>query len=46
MPPVPTDLFQPCRSIRTRLADLAISVAVVAAIALITGFLAATSATS
>ena len=46
MPPVPTDLFQPRRSIRTWLADLAISVAVVAAIALITGFLAATSARS
>jgi hypothetical protein len=44
MPPVPTDPFQPRRSTLTRVADLAVSVAVVAAIALITGFLAATSA--
>lgn len=43
MPPVPTDQFQPRRSTRTQLADLAISVVVVAAIALITSFLAATS---
>ncbi|MDM0035463.1 hypothetical protein QTI33_25250 [Variovorax sp. J22P271] len=43
MPPVPTDQFQPRRSTRTRIADLAISVVVVAAIALVTSFLAATS---
>ncbi|MDN8615857.1 hypothetical protein [Variovorax ginsengisoli] len=46
MPPIPTDPLQPRRSARTRLADFAISVAVVAAISLITGFFAATSATS
>jgi hypothetical protein len=44
MPPLPTDPFQPRRSLRTRVADLAVSLAVVAAIALITSFLAATSA--
>lgn len=44
MPPVLTDDFQASRPLRRVLADLAISVLVVAAIALITGFLAATSA--
>jgi len=43
MPPVPTDDLRPARPAWQVLADLAISVAVVLAIALIAGFLAATS---
>ncbi|MDM0107102.1 hypothetical protein QTH97_19315 [Variovorax sp. J22R24] len=44
MPPVLTDNFQPPRRPWRVLTDLAISVVVVVAIALITSFLAATSA--
>ncbi|MDL9997600.1 hypothetical protein QTI24_03230 [Variovorax sp. J22P240] len=44
MPPVLTDNFQPPRRPRRVLADLAIGVLVVVALALITSFIAATSA--
>lgn len=44
MPPVFTDDIQDSRPLRWILADLAISLLVVAAVALITGFLATTAA--